>query len=61
MLEIVHNNKVIILNITTAWVGYLAGVATAVIPIFQLCAFAFAMVVSALTAIKLMRELFKKS
>ena len=61
MLEILHNNKAIILSTSTAWVSYMAAVAVAVMPIFQLFAFGFTIVVSCLTAVKLFREIFKKS
>lgn len=61
MLETLQNNKAIIISTSTVWISYLAGVATVLMPIFQLCAFGFAIVVSFLTAVKLFRELFKKT
>ena len=59
MIETIHANKIIFLNLTGAWVSYLVAVSVAIIPLFQLMALTFAIIASLLTIIKLCIEIPK--
>jgi hypothetical protein len=59
MIETIHANKIILLNLTGAWVSYMAAVALAIMPLFQLIALTFTIVASLLTIIKLCIEIPK--
>ena len=59
MIETIHANKIIFLNLTGAWVSYLVAVSVAVMPLFQLMALTFTIIASALTIVKLCVEIPK--
>lgn len=59
MIDTFNDNRIVIGNVVGVWVTYVAAISTAIMPIFQLCAFVFATVVSILTIVKLLKDLFK--
>lgn len=59
MLPTIHQNKTIILENIFAWLIALGAAAAQLMPIFQMFAYLLASLVSILTAIKILKELFK--
>jgi hypothetical protein len=60
MLPVIHQNRVIILENIFAWLIALGAAVAQIMPLFQMLAYLLASVVSVLTAIKIIKELFSK-
>jgi len=60
MLTIINQNKTIILENIAAWFLAIGVTASQIMPLFQILAYATASIVSILTAIKVLKDLFKK-
>lgn len=60
MLTVLHHNKSIILENVAAWFLAIGVSASQVLPLFQIVAYLTASIVSILTAIKIVKDFFKK-
>lgn len=60
LLQVIYNNRVIILENVFTWVMYSAAAAAALMPLFQILALGLGIMVSILTGIKLIKDLTNK-